>query len=278
MTSVDNKIREAVEFISARINCSPEVVVVLGSGLGAFAESIQDRIEIPYGEIPGWPVSTAPGHSGKLFSGVFGSTPVLVMQGRHHFYEGYSLSEVVFPVRVFGEMNIPFYFATNASGGISYSLSPGDLVLVYDHINFQGHNPLRGPNEDKWGGRFPDMTCAYDRRLIELAEMAASTVNLQVKRGVYAALPGPSFETPAEIRMMRILGADLVGMSTVPEVIVARHMDMRVCVISCVANYAAGMTQERLAHEEVLAEMDKASGRLVSLLQATILRLKEVPL
>ena len=148
MTSI-GKVREAVDFLRARIRCTPEAVVVLGSGLGAFAESVQDRIELPYTDIPGWPESTAPGHSGTLVSGVFGSTPVLVMQGRHHYYEGYSLSEVVFPVRVFGEMNIPYYFGTNASGGVSYSLSPGDLVLVYDHINFQGHNPLRGPNEDE---------------------------------------------------------------------------------------------------------------------------------
>lgn len=275
MTDIE-KVREATGFISDRIKCRPEVSVVLGSGLGAFAESIQDRVEIPYGEIPGWPESTAPGHAGKLISGVFGSTPVLVMQGRHHFYEGYSLSEVVFPVRVFGEMNIACYFATNASGGISYALSPGDLVLVYDHINFQGSNPLRGENQDSWGPRFPDMTYAYDKSLMELVERAAASVNLQVKRGVYAAFAGPSFETPAEIRMLRILGADLVGMSTVPEVIVARHMGMKVCVISCVANYAAGMTEDQLTHEEVLAEMNRASDRVVNLLQATILRLKEI--
>ena len=275
MTNI-KMVREAVDFIQARIRYRPEAAIVLGSGLGGFVESIQDRIELPYADIPGWPESTAPGHSGKLVSGVFGSTSVMVMQGRHHFYEGYSLSEVVFPVRVFGEMKIPYYFATNASGGISHALSPGDLVLVYDHINFQGHNPLRGPNEDAWGTRFPDMTYSYDMRLIELAERAASSINIQVKRGVYAAFPGPSFETPSEIRMMRLLGADLVGMSTVPEVIVARHMGMKVCVISCVANYAAGITQNPLTHEEVLSEMDKASGRVVNLVQATILRLKEV--
>lgn len=275
MTNLD-KVHEAVDFIRKRIRTSPEVVVVLGSGLGAFGESIKERIEIPYGEIPGWPESTAPGHTGRLVSGVFGSTQVLVMQGRHHYYEGYSLSEVVFPVRVFGEMKIPFYFATNASGGINNALSPGDLVLVYDHINFQGHNPLRGPNIERWGARFPDMTYAYDKKIMELVESAASTVKLQIKKGVYAAFPGPSFETPAEIRMLRILGADMVGMSTVPEVIVARQMNMRVCVISCVANYAAGMTRNPLAHEEVLEEMEKASGKLVTLLQAAILRLKEV--
>jgi purine-nucleoside phosphorylase len=195
------------------------------------------------------------------------------MQGRVHFYEGYSPEEIVFPVRVFGELGVPFYFATNASGGVSYGLSPGDLVVVHDHINLQGYNPLRGKNEDSWGPRFPDMTCAYDRELIRMAEDAALETGIQVKRGVYAAFPGPSFETPAEIRMLRVLGADLVGMSTVPEVIAARHIGMRVCVISCVANLAAGMTENPLTHEEVLEEMGNAAGRLVRLVQAMIGRL-----
>lgn len=273
MTDYREKVREAREYVEKRFKHSPLAVFVLGSGLGAFADSIQEKIEIPYEDIPGWPESTAPGHSGKLVCGFFGQTPIVAMQGRHHFYEGYSMSEVVFPVRVFGEMKVPNYFGTNATGGISHSLSPGDLVLVYDHINFQGHNPLRGPNEDLWGPRFPDMTYAYDRGLLELVEAAASSLNLQIRRGIYAAFPGPSFETPAEIRMMRILGADVVGMSTVPEVITARHMGMRSCVISCVANYAAGMSEKVLTHEEVLEEMDKASGRLTSLLQAVVLKL-----
>jgi len=262
-----------VKTIRSRILNVPEVVVVLGSGLGSFVEPIRDAVEIPYREIPRWPVSTAPGHAGKLVSGLLGDTPVLVMQGRVHFYEGYSPEEIVFPVRVFGELGVPFYFATNASGGVSYGLSPGDLVVVHDHINLQGYNPLRGKNEDSWGPRFPDMTCAYDRELIRMAEDAALETGIQVKRGVYAAFPGPSFETPAEIRMLRVLGADLVGMSTVPEVIAARHIGMRVCVISCVANLAAGMTENPLTHEEVLEEMGNAAGRLVRLVQAMIGRL-----
>lgn len=270
-----DKVREAVSLIQERIKHQPRVAVVLGSGLGAFADSVQEAIEIPYREIPGWPASTAPGHAGKLVSGLFGNTPVLVMQGRLHYYEGYSLSEVVFPVRVFGEMGIPFYFATNASGGISHSLAPGDLVLIYDHINFQGHNPLRGPNEGSWGPRFPDMTFAYDRELMDLTEVSASSLNMQIRRGVYAAFTGPSFETPAEIRMLRLMGADVVGMSTVPEVITARQMGMRVCAISCVANYAAGMYEKPLSHVEVLQEMEKASGKLVNLLQSVILKLGE---
>lgn len=266
-------VARAVKTIRSRILNVPEVVVVLGSGLGAFVEPIRDAVEIPYREIPRWPVSTAPGHAGKLVSGLLGDTPVLVMQGRVHFYEGYSPEEIVFPVRVFGELGVPFYFATNASGGVSYGLSPGDLVVVHDHINLQGYNPLRGKNEDSWGPRFPDMTCAYDRELIRMAEDAALETGIQVKRGVYAAFPGPSFETPAEIRMLRVLGADLVGMSTVPEVIAARHIGMRVCVISCVANLAAGMTENPLTHEEVLEEMGNAAGRLVRLVQAMIGRL-----
>ncbi|HOP52153.1 MAG: purine-nucleoside phosphorylase [Synergistales bacterium] len=266
-------VARAVKTIRSRILNVPEVVVVLGSGLGSFVEPIRDAVEIPYREIPRWPVSTAPGHAGKLVSGLLGDTPVLVMQGRVHFYEGYSPEEIVFPVRVFGELGVPFYFATNASGGVSYGLSPGDLVVVHDHINLQGYNPLRGKNEDSWGPRFPDMTCAYDRELIRMAEDAALETGIQVKRGVYAAFPGPSFETPAEIRMLRVLGADLVGMSTVPEVIAARHIGMRVCVISCVANLAAGMTENPLTHEEVLEEMGNAAGRLVRLVQAMIGRL-----
>ncbi|HOR54857.1 MAG TPA: purine-nucleoside phosphorylase, partial [Synergistales bacterium] len=246
--------------------------IVLGSGLGSLADSLEDAVTIPIAGIDRWPVSTAPGHAGRLVSGRLGDVPVL-MQGRVHFYEGYSPEEVTFPVRVLGEMGVPFYFATNASGGVSHDLSPGDLVVLHDHINLQGFNPLRGRNEDDWGPRFPDMTFTYDRELIAIAEEAASSLGERLKRGVYAAFPGPSFETPAEIRMIRTLGADLVGMSTIPEVIVARHMGMRVCVISCVANYAAGMKEAVMTHEQVLKEMDKAAGRLSRLLKSMVAEL-----
>lgn len=260
----------AAKMIRGRIGTEPRVALVLGSGLGSLADSIEDAVKIPYAEIDRWPLSTAPGHAGRLVSGRLGDVPVLAMEGRVHYYEGHSPADIIFPVRIFGEMGIPFYFATNASGGISYDLAPGDLVVLHDHMNFQGFNPLRGENEDDWGPRFPDMTFTYDREMIRIAEEAASSIGIQVKRGVYAAFPGPSFETPAEIRMLRTLGADLVGMSTVPEVIAARHRGMRVCVISCVANRAAGMTETPMTHEKVLEEMNKAAGRLERLLKAMV--------
>lgn len=268
--SYREEIARAAELIQDRIRSEPKAAIVLGSGLGSLADSLKDAVTIPYAGIDGWPVSTAPGHAGRLVSGRLGHVPVLVLQGRVHFYEGYSPEEIAFPVRVLGEMGVPFYLATNASGGVSHELSPGDLVVLHDHINLQGFNPLRGRNEDEWGPRFPDMTFTYDRELIAIAEEAASSIGVRLQRGVYAAFPGPSFETPAEIRMIRALGADLVGMSTVPEVIVARHMGMRVCVISCVANYAAGMTEAVLTHEEVLEEMDKAAGRLSRLVESMV--------
>jgi len=268
--SYREEIARVAELIQDRIRSVPKAAIVLGSGLGSLADSLKDAVTIPYAGIDGWPVSTAPGHAGRLVSGRLGDVPVLVLQGRVHFYEGYSPEEIAFPVRVLGEVGVPFYLATNASGGVSHELSPGDLVVLHDHINLQGFNPLRGRNEDDWGPRFPDMTFTYDRELIAIAEEAASSIGVRLQRGVYAAFPGPSFETPAEIRMIRALGADLVGMSTVPEVIVARHMGMRVCVISCVANYAAGMTEAVLTHEEVLEEMDKAAGRLSRLVESMV--------
>ncbi len=257
---------EAADFLRKKIPEKPRAVVVLGSGLGAFAESLEDAVAIPYGEIPGWAQSTAPGHAGTLSAGRVEGVPVVALQGRLHYYEGYSMEEVTFPVRVLGEWGVDNYIATNASGGINHGFRPGDIVLVHDHINFLGENPLRGINEDDWGPRFPDMSDVYDEGLMETAERCASRNGIQLRRGVYIAFGGPSFETPAEIRMARFMGADAVGMSTVPEVIVARHMGMRVCVFSCVANYAAGMTEKPLSHEEVLDAMHKTSGRLVRLL------------
>ncbi|HPK42396.1 MAG TPA: purine-nucleoside phosphorylase [Synergistales bacterium] len=270
--SYREEVARAAKLIQDRIRAVPKVAIVLGSGLGSLADSLEDAVTIPIAGIDRWPVSTAPGHAGRLVSGRLGDVPVL-MQGRVHFYEGYSPEEVTFPVRVLGEMGVPFYFATNASGGVSHDLSPGDLVVLHDHINLQGFNPLRGRNVDDWGPRFPDMTFTYDQELIAIAEEAASSLGVRLKRGVYAAFPGPSFETPAEIRMIRTLGADLVGMSTAPEVIVARHMGMRVCAISCVANYAAGMKEAVMTHEQVLKEMDKAAGRLSRLLKSMVAEL-----
>ena len=262
-----NKVEETVEFLRHRGGEAPEAAVVRGSGLGAFAEALEDKIVIPYGEIPNWPASTAPGHAGRLVLGSLSGKRLAVMQGRVHYYEGYSMEEVVFPVRALGAWGVKAYVATNAVGGIDHSLSPGDVVLLYDHINWMGANPLRGPDTPEWNPRFPDMTHAYDRQFLASAERAAEAEGILVKRGVYIAFPGPSFETPAEIRMARILGGTVVGMSTVPEVITANAMGMRVCAVSCVANYAAGMTENRLTGEEVLEEMAKASDKLIRLLK-----------
>jgi len=260
-------VNEAVEYINERIPTIPQTALILGSGLGALVESMEDRIDMEYSLIPGWPISTAPGHAGNLVYGKIDGISVLVMQGRIHPYEGYDMEKLTFPVRVLGELGLERLIVTNASGGINYGYNPGDLVLIYDHINFQGRNPLTGPNVSQWGPRFPDMTYAYDPELMGLASQAASKAGIQLKKGVYIAFSGPSYETPAEIRMARMMGADLAGMSTVPEVIIANHMGIKVCAISCVANYAAGMTANRLSEKEVLYEMAKASNNLISLLK-----------
>jgi purine-nucleoside phosphorylase len=268
-------VEEATAFVARNVGFVPHAAVVLGSGLGSVAEAIENPVVIPYGEIPHWPLSTAPGHKGRLVAGYLKGVPVVAMQGRLHYYEGYSMREITFPVRVFGGWGTEVFFATNASGGVHYGLLPGDLVLVADHINLMGANPLFGPNEDDWGPRFPDMTLAYDKKLMTLAEEVALRESVNLKRGVYIAFAGPSFETPAEIRMARVLGADLVGMSTVPEIIVARHMGMRILAVSCVANYAAGMTESPLTHQEVLDEMGRAADRLTRLVVGVVASLGE---
>jgi purine-nucleoside phosphorylase len=272
---MQNRVLKALDYVRSRTDgIIPESAVVLGSGLGAFADALEEKTVIPYADIPGWPASTAPGHAGRLVFGKVAQKYVAVMQGRVHYYEGYSMEDVVFPVRVFASMGVKTYLATNAVGAVDHALSPGDVVLLYDHINWMGANPLRGPDTPEWNPRFPDMTHAYDRKLIESAERAAEKEGILVRRGVYMAFSGPSFETPAEIRMARILGATVVGMSTVPEVIAANAMGMRVCGISCVANFAAGMTEKALTGEEVLEEMAKASGRLIRLLKRFFLEME----
>lgn len=266
-------IDEALAFIKGKIDGVPDVAVILGSGLGGLADCIEDKVIIPYSEIPHWPLSTAPGHAGRIVAGRFGGKSVVAMQGRLHVYEGYSMDQVVFPVRVFARWGVQNLIASNASGGIGYGLMPGDMVLIHDHINLMGKNPLIGPNISELGERFPDMTYAYDRDLLDLAEDVARANSLTTRRGVYVAFTGPSYETPAEIRMSRVLGADVVGMSTVPEVIVANHGGMRVLAVSCVANYAAGMTATPLSEQEVLDEMAKAAGDLTTLVAGVIERL-----
>ena len=267
---MQKRVSEALDYLRVLTDRVPEAAVVLGSGLGAFADSVDNKIVIPYSDIPGWPRSTAPGHAGRLVLGEMAGKFIAVMQGRVHYYEGHSMDEVVFPVRVLGAWGVRVYLATNAVGSVDFSLSPGDVTVLYDHINWMGANPLRGPDTPEWNPRFPDMTYAYDRNLIQLAERTAAEEGFSLQRGVYIAFPGPSYETPAEIRMARVLGATVVGMSTVPEVITANAMGMRVCGISCVANYGAGMTSNPLSGEEVLEEMGKAADKLGRLLKGII--------
>ena len=248
----------------------PRAAVVLGSGLGSVADEVEDARILSAAEIPGWPLSTAPGHAGRVVMGVLEGCPVILLQGRVHCYEGYSMREVTFPVRVLGMMGVRQYVATNASGGVNPELAPGDIAAVRDHINLMGANPLVGPSEPRWNVRFPDMTHAYSPRLLELMDMAAAGAGLTLKRGVYAAFMGPSYETPAEVRMARTLGADLVGMSTVPEVVVANAMGMETAVLSCVANRASGMGDEHLTEEEVLRVMAESSRSLALLIRGLL--------
>ena len=244
----------------------PRVAVVLGSGLGGFAEEIDDAVEIPYGEIPGWPVSTAMGHAGTLVLGDVAGVPVAVMRGRAHLYEGHSAGRVAYGVRVLGRLGVRTLVLTNACGGVREDLAPGDLVLVSDHLNLQAASPLIGPNDDSLGPRFPDMTNAYDPELRAAAHAAAARLGQKLSEGVYAAWLGPAFETPAEIRMIRALGGDLVGMSTVPEVLAARHQGVRCLAISCVTNMAAGILPEPIDAAHVLEVGAAAQGRMTALL------------
>jgi purine-nucleoside phosphorylase len=256
----------AVAAIRERTPIVPRAAVILGSGLGGLADSVDAADEIPYAEIPGWPASTALGHVGSLVIGSFAGVPVAVMRGRAHLYEGHSAQTVVFGVRVLGRLGAEVLVATNACGGVNEALAPGDLVLVSDHLNLQGTSPLVGPNDETLGPRFPDLSDAYDPALRALAHAAAARLGQSLAEGVYAAWLGPAFETPAEIRMIRVLGGDLVGMSTVPEVIAARHMGIRCLVISCVTNMAAGILPEPIDADHVLAVGAQAQDRLAALL------------
>ena len=257
-----DKVKEAVDFLRSKIKVVPKVVVILGSGLSSLVSMLEDSTTIRTEEIPHWPRPTAPMHKGEISFGKLEGIDVALQRGRIHYYEGYSMSDVVFPVRVWGELGVKRYFATNAAGGINRSLAPGDLVLVYDHINFMGTNPLIGPNESRWNVRFPDMTKAYVNKFSALVERAALSAGVRLSKGVYAAFTGPSYETPAEIRMARTMGADVVGMSTVPEVIAANAMGMECAVISCVSNFAAGITMQPLTEEEVLDAAKLVSDKL----------------
>ena len=268
-------IQEAKRYIEERTPLRPSIGVVLGSGLGAFAGELTERTEIPYTEIPGWPASTAVGHAGKLTVGKLGSLGVAVMAGRAHLYEGYSPAQVTYGVRVLGAIGVRSMVFTNAAGGINLELERGGLVLISDHINLQGSNPLAGPNDDSLGPRFPDMSEAYSRSYRETAKLVAAELCVFMPQGVYAAMLGPSYETPAEIRYLRAIGADVVGMSTVPEVIVANHMGLKVLAISCVTNMAAGVIPlQKISHEEVLETGAMVRDTLVRFLKALLPRLE----
>jgi purine-nucleoside phosphorylase len=264
---------ETVAFLQRRLPAPPSLAVVLGSGLGGFADELYNRIDIPYVDIPGWPASTAVGHAGKFVYGQVAGVNVVALSGRAHLYEGYSPALVTFGVRALGLLGIRSLVLTNAAGGINLKLGRAGLVLISDHINLQGMNPLAGPNDERFGPRFPDMSEAYDARFREIAKQASVELGIPLSEGVYAALLGPSYETPAEIRYLRVIGADLVGMSTVPEVIVANHMGLKVLAISCVTNMAAGILPQKINHEEVLETGRMVLDTFVRLMKVLIPRL-----
>jgi len=269
-TSLYERAEHAARVIRSRISVEPRIAVVLGSGLGGFADDFDEPVAIPYQDIPGFVRSTAEGHAGRLVIGSVESVPVVAMQGRVHYYEGYSLEEVTFPVRTFGLLGIKTLILTNAAGGINVQLTQGALMVISDHLNLMGVNPLRGPNDERFGPRFPDMSAVYSPDLQELVVDEAKAIGVEVRRGIYGALSGPSYETPAEIHLLRNLGADAVGMSTVPEAIVARHMGLEVLGISCITNMAAGISDEPINHEEVMATGDRVRGTFTELLRRVI--------
>jgi len=270
MTDQFNLAQSAAEFVLARTELRPKIAVVLGSGLGAYADELADSTFLPYAHIPNFPQSTAVGHAGQLVIGKSDGIAIAAMQGRVHLYEGYSHQQVAFPTRVLGRMGIRALILTNAAGGINLAYQQGALVAITDHINLQGQNPLVGPNDDRFGPRFPDMTHAYHKPYREAALAAAGKLGITLHQGIYAGLLGPSYETPAEIRYLRTIGADLVGMSTIPEVIAARHMGIKVLAISCVTNMAAGTTDAVINHEEVLETGRRVQRDFVALVKAVL--------
>jgi purine-nucleoside phosphorylase len=269
-TSIYERAEHAMRIIRARTTVEPRIAVVLGSGLGGFADDFEESVVIPYDDIPGFVRSTAQGHAGRLVVGKIDSIPVLAMQGRLHYYEGYSLDEVTFPIRTFGLLGIKTVVLTNASGGINVALNEGTLMVISDHVNLMGVNPLRGPNDERFGPRFPDMSAVYSPELQELVIDEAKAIGIEVRRGIYGGLAGPSYETPAEIHLLRNLGADAVGMSTVPEAIVARHMGLEVLGIACITNMAAGIGDEPINHDHVITAGDRVRETFTELLRRVI--------
>ncbi|WP_334077083.1 purine-nucleoside phosphorylase [Paenibacillus sanfengchensis] len=263
-------IREAADYIRSKTEISPKVGLILGSGLGVLADHIEGAVSIPYSDIPYFPQSTVEGHAGELMIGTLNGAPVVLMKGRFHMYEGYGPELTAFPVRVMKELGVEKLLVTNAAGGINTSYRPGDLMLISDHINLTGTSPLIGQNDNELGPRFPDMSQAYSRRLRDLARKTAEKAGVPLQEGVYVGLLGPSYETPAEIRMLRTLGGDAVGMSTVSEVIVARHAGLEVLGISCISNMASGILDQPLSHDEVMETTDRVREKFLSLVLAII--------
>jgi purine-nucleoside phosphorylase len=271
--SAYDRAQRAAEQIRSRTQVQPAVAVILGSGLGAFADELDDSTAIAYTEIPGFAKATVEGHAGKLVIGKAGAVPIAAMQGRFHFYEGYSLDDVTFPIRVLKLLGVQTLILTNAAGSLNTEFTPGSLMVISDHINLMGANPLIGPNDDRFGPRFPDLTSTYDPDLQNLVIEEAKAMDVDMRRGVYAALSGPSYETPAEIHMVRTLGADAVGMSTVPEAIVARHMEMRLIGISCITNLAAGVSNRPIDHSQVMEIGNRVRAQFTELLRRVIAKL-----
>jgi purine-nucleoside phosphorylase len=270
MESMLQKIKEAAAYIRQKLTSTPRVGLILGSGLGVLADEIEQAVSIPYGEIPHFPESTVAGHAGRLVIGLLNGTPVIAMQGRFHYYEGHPLRVVTFPVYVMKQLGIETLIVTNAAGGMNRSFQPGDLMLITDHINFVGDNPLIGPNEEELGPRFPDMSRAYTPELIRLAEAKGRELGIRLQKGVYVAISGPTYETPAELMMLARLGGDAVGMSTVPEVIVASHTGLRVLGISCITDMAIGEELEPLTHEQVVEVANRTRPHFISLVKSLV--------
>lgn len=263
----------AAELVRGKSHVMPSIAVILGSGLGEFAATLSNAVSVPYGHIPHWPASTVVGHEGRLVMGGIGGRKVAALSGRVHYYEGFDMRTVTFAARVLGVLGVKTLILTNAAGGVNMKLTPGALMVIDDHVNLLGSNPLVGPNDDRFGTRFPDMTEVYSSRLRQLADESASALGFSLAHGVYVAWNGPSYETPAEIRYLRLIGADAVGMSTVPEAIVARHMGMDVLGVSCITNMAAGVLPQPLSHDEVLETARRVRGQFISLLEGIIGRI-----
>lgn len=264
------QVKEAAHFLQEKVTNCPKIAIILGSGLGELANRLEQPITIKYSSIPFFPTSTVEGHTGQIVFGKLQDVEIMAMQGRFHYYEGYNMRDVTFPIRVMKELGVSTLIVTNAAGGVQLNFEPGDLMLINDHINLMGDHPLIGSNDAEWGPRFPDMSEAYGVHLRSIAKSAAQLLDIPLKEGVYAGMSGPTYETPAEIRMLRNIGADAVGMSTVPEVIVARHMGISVLGLSCITNMAAGILDQPLAHDEVIKTSEQVKTSFIALIETIV--------